>query len=406
MRRVLEDLGLSQSMELYRPDPCDTIITPQRTFSFWNNHRRTIEELHEFFPHEGEQLRAFFRFLTDAKLEAFVQLRRLTFRELLDRYFGDRLLKDLLALPLVAIGGLPPSKMSACVGAQFYTEFILDGGYIPAGGMQHLSDTLADRFRALGGALLLSRKVDKISVREKTAVGVNIDREGFVPAKFIVSNGDARQTFLALLSTDDMDPEFLMSLRGMQPSLSSFLLYLGMDEGYHPPFLPGTVHYHFAATDPEMAYSSILHDDIRSGRWYAIRSSTDSKALYVEMLTTYQDEEYWRRNKDQIMDSVIAKIEAEAVPGVSRHIRHREAATPATLHRYTLNYQGASYGWAGTPEQTIVPGLRKPSFIKNLYLVGHWTTLAVGISGVAYIGHDTAKTLAKRRKCIFPQISA
>ena len=398
MRRILEGLGISEKLKIQRPDPCDTVTTPKYQVRFWRDPEKTEEEFKRCFPREHEHIGAFFSMLSETRLDTFVRLRHLTLEGLLDTYFTDRDLKTLFALPLVGIGGLPPSRMSACVAAQFYSEFLLDGGYIPVGGMQVLSDELVRRFQEFGGTVLLSRRVRRIATRDRTVIGVISENEDLIPARFVVSNGDARQTYFDLLGEDILDPDFASHLRTMEPSLSSFLIYLGMDERFISPFTPGTVNHFFGDHDAEKAYNTVTNASIPNGQWYAIRSSLDSTAVYIEMLSPYHSDDHWLGKKDVIVDGVMATIEKNHGPAITDKIIFREAATPQTLHRYTLNYQGAAYGWAGTVGQTIVPGIRKPSFVRNLFLVGHWTTLAVGISGVAYVGADTAAMMLRHRK--------
>ena len=43
------------------------------------------------------------------------------------------------------------------------------------------------------------------------------------------------------------------------------------------------------------------------------------------------------------------------IPGLSQHILVKEAATPVTIARYTLNRGGASMGWDQTPKDAIKP---------------------------------------------------
>ena len=97
-------------------------------------------------------------------------------------------------------------------------------------------------------------------------------------------------------------------------------------------------------------------------------------------------------------------IEKNTIPNLSDHIVYKEAATPYTMYRYTLNYKGAAYGWAGTLSQFADSDFKKPSFIQGLFLTGHWTTYAQGIPGVAYQGYDTAKFLLKHEKLTFSNV--
>ena len=109
----------------------------------------------------------------------------------------------------------------------------------------------------------------------------------------------------------------------------------------------------------------------------------------------FMDAEYWKNNKQSLIDVFIKKVE-KVVAGVSSHIIYKDAATPITLNKWTLNHKGASYGWAGIPSQLAVSGLTQRTSFENLYLTGHWTTLVQGVGGVAYIGRDTSKKIIKK----------
>jgi phytoene dehydrogenase-like protein len=85
-------------------------------------------------------------------------------------------------------------------------------------------------------------------------------------------------------------------------------------------------------------------------------------------------------------------------PGFSQHSVYEESASPHTLYRYTLNYNGAAFGWASLPSQLLTSGLTQTTSIEGLYLSGHWTTQTQGVSGVAYVGHETAKIILKKDK--------
>ena len=102
-------------------------------------------------------------------------------------------------------------------------------------------------------------------------------------------------------------------------------------------------------------------------------------------------------HKDVWMENFIKKIE-QKIPNLSKHIIFKEAATPQTLYKYTLNYQGARCGWASTPSQLALSDFSQKTFIDNLYLTGHWTTVVLGIPGVAYLGRDTANIILRREE--------
>ena len=90
-------------------------------------------------------------------------------------------------------------------------------------------------------------------------------------------------------------------------------------------------------------------------------------------------------------DTLIAKAE-KLIPGLSQHIIVRDAATPLTYERYTLNTMGAAMGWAYSPSM-FLKRLDQRTPIHNLYLAGHWTTPGGGVPAVALSGLKAARMI-------------
>src|SRR3989338_6241698 len=109
-----------------------------------------------------------------------------------------------------------------------------------------------------------------------------------------------------------------------------------------------------------------------------------------------QSEAYWQENKKKVSENLIQKIEC-FIPGIADHVIFNIISTPQTIFNWTGNYRGAIYGWESTPNQLMTKGLTQITPIKGLYLTGHWTTQAFGISGVALVGRSTAKRLLRKK---------
>jgi prolycopene isomerase len=396
-RKVFEGLGIDNKLNIIRFDPLFIIITPDYRITFWNDLEKTIKEYQTAFREEANNIRNFFHFFLTSDPISFSKIRNWTFEKLLDSYFTSERLKAILSFPLLAMAGLPPSLMSAFMGGKLFFDFMLDGGYYPIGGMQTLSDTLAERFKEFGGELRLSSLVKKIRVRDNRTIGIVVENSGFIPSRFVVSNCDARQTFLKLLGKEKFERAFCREIKNMIPSLSNFVAYLGLDKQFSPPLPPGTAVFFFQNYDLDNAYRAAQKNDFEKYGGYSFRISYNKSNINALVPIAFRNKNYWNDNKSRFLKSLIDKIEKSTIPNLSEHIIYKDAATPYTLYRYTLNYKGASYGWASTPSQLAVPGLRKPPSIQDLYLTGHWTTLGLGIPGVLYIGYDTSRLILKKK---------
>ena len=399
LNKILGELGVSELIQIKRYDPSDIVVSSDHKIVFWADVDKTIQGLQIEFPLESKKIHDFIWFLLKPQPGDMAALRNKTFGNLLDVYFNDDRLKAMLSLPVLGNGDLPPSLISAFSAAKIYSEFLLDGGYYPAGGMQSLSDALSEKFKQFGGELLLSCRVEKIVASGNTVTGVVLQNGSSVHTKIAISNCDATQTFAKLLDAELLSKDFIAKLKKMTPSLSIFVLYLGLDNKYSETFPPpGTNVWFLPHYDIEALYRSARDIKIDLADYYMVRISPDRKTALAFVNTSFKDKEYWRTRKKDLLECFIKRIEKNTIPNLSRYTVFKEAATPSTLQRYTLNYNGAAYGWASTLNQFADRDFKKPSFINGLYLTGHWTTYAQGIPGVAYLGYDTANQILGRKR--------
>lgn len=396
MRKILRDLEVDKRLSIRRYDPSDIILAPGYKISFWADIQRTIQELQDAFSSDAAGISKFFHFLQHSSPFQLATLRNKTFKDLTNQYIMDDKLKAILSFPILGNGGLPSSLISAFTATILYTEFYLDGGYYPDGGMQALPDALAKRFVELGGELRLSCAAKKIKVDCNKVTGVVIGDNEAVFAKYVISCCDTRQTFLKLVSSKAMNKTFLDTIQKLQPSPSFFVAYLGTDGSSLPSLAPGASIWVMPDFRIEALYGSYIKGKaVDSASAFMLRVPPDNKSLQAFIIAPYKNRQYWHNNKREILESFVERIE-RIFPGLSQHIQYQEAATPHTLYRYTLNYKGAAYGWASTPSQLFSRGLMQVTTVKNLYLAGHWTTQTQGISGAAYMGNETAKLILRR----------
>lgn len=398
--KVFREFEIDRRLELTRTDPFDIVITPDYRIAFWSDLDKTVREFERAFPKERDKIRSLFSFLEAVHPDSFTQLRSLTFQEVLDRYLEDDKLKSILSFPAYGNTALPPSALSAFLAKKIFEEFMFDGGYYPRGGMQALADAFARRFEELGGELHLSCPVEKILVDDRKVTGVIVEKTESIRADYVISCCDARHTLYTLVGPDVLNRGFAARFAKLVPSLSTFVVYLGIKDGASNLPFPGANVWILSDYNLDACYAAAKRAAFDDVSGYLVHVSHDRKTVTAFMHISYESPEYWSRVKKQWLETFIARLEKEVIPELTNYIAHKEAATPNTLHRYTLNYQGATFGWEPTPDQLAVPGLRKPSRIRGLYLAGHWITQGFGISGVVQVAHDTAALFLRAEKGI------
>jgi phytoene dehydrogenase-like protein len=399
VRKVLTELGIGKLIKIKRFDPSNIIITPDFKITLQNDIKVTIANLSNIFPKEKDNIVKFFKFLASADQSEFTKLRNMTFSSLLNSFFSNSKLINSLAVPVFGSGGLPPSSMHAFIGAKIFSEFILDGGYYPEGGIQNLPNAVAHVIKQHRGTILYRNLVKKIIVKNNAVMGIETDNNKEFIAKHVISACDISQTFKTFLGKSLVSNGIEHELNNMIPSLSFFILYIGLDRPFEglPP--NGTNIWYLPYYDLDRIYLNIKECYFEDAGMYLLRLSPDKKTLIASFLATFKTRSFWNHHKMRIAQNFLNRI-AELIPNLKKHILYFDVATPATLHRYTLNDEGAAFGWAKIPSQIFNPIFSNASFIKGLYLTGHWTGIGFGMPGACYSGHDVAKRILRRENII------
>src|SRR3989338_4902049 len=306
-----------------------------------------------------------------------------TYAEMLNSFFGNEELKMVLSGQWGYIG-LPPTQASAVGMCQMMINYLKDGAFFPAGGTQEFTNAIFKKFIDFGGHVMLSSEAKEILLDNKSVKGVKLHDGKEIHASTVVSNIDAYQTFFCLLD-GNIDATFLEKIGKMKESFSFSLLYLGLGE---EPDLSKLIRGFY--------HTSIDTDDMDK-EWMYISVPTKiypglapKNKQIISVVVYFKDELYnnisnWNSFKEEMTTRTISRLESY-VPNIKNYIEVKEAATPKTLERYTLNKNGAAYGWAVSVNQIWENRLPQKTPINNLYLTGHWTRPGPGICAVVSSG--------------------
>lgn len=322
--------------------------------------------------------------------------RRATLAEALDEFLVDPRLKSICA-SLWPYLGLPPSKLSFLYWASMMAGYTYEGAYYCRGSFQTYANLLAEAVRRQGGEVLLNSSVRRISVKQGKIGGVILENGQVIRADAVVSNIDIRQTADLLIGPENLPEGYCKSLAQLTPSLSIFVNYVATD-------LPiaGSAHTHesffYESFDHEANYS--LTQDGRSNWFSATLPSLADPSLapeghHILTLTTlcpFQVGQSWRQAKNRFRQQLLEKAERH-FPGLNERLLVVESGSPRTLERYTLNRQGAAYGFAPSIDQIGPnrPGVR--GTLPGLYHAGHWTRPGGGVAGVSVSAQLAAQAI-------------
>lgn len=320
----------------------------------------------------------------------FMELFQIPIDEYLKRYIKDQRLINFLSM--MGYRGCPASFSMPFI-------FCLTDYYYPSrGGMQAVSDAMAEFILEKGGQIRYNSPVEQILTAGGHAVGVRTRAGEIFTARYVVNNGDAVRTYRDMLPHHAVPAAFRHKIESSRLSESVFLTYLGVD--IPPAELPvrGCPHVivmpdydapdqDAIENDPDYFSKSLLMVSAPSLHDPSLAPAGKS-VIVLQSGAHIRFGDNWgikngkrtagyRELKERVAAQLIANAE-RLIPGLSRKIEMKITASPHTHVRYTLNSDGATVGWSYHPHYTPYPGLKGLlgagmfTPVKNLYQVGHW----------------------------------
>lgn len=396
--RIFHELDIDHKIKLIRGNPTDTVIIQNHRIDIRNNIDDTINNFQIAFPKEAKAIKEFFHLINLKNYVYFYSnYRNKTFKEILDRFFRTKEIKDIFSIFLGNIGSLP-NNTSAVTAFILLKQFILSGGYYPKGGMQRIPDSIVEEFYKNGGELLLKERVGKIIIRNDRVCGVELSSR-IINSKIVISNSDLTYTTTKLLNLDSRCPHSVAKIANAKPSYSIFIVYLIIRKKLknHMAISPGI----WCVIDRQIIDKEITFGRntvmIHPGMFISIASMLDDSIIagdydVVRIMTSALPNEasFWHKYSEEIARKLIA-LSKTIIPDLEKIIVHKSIATPLTMRNYTLNRDGAVCGWMNSVEQINDPITKYLPHFKNLFYVGHWVTEKYGNGGVAMAANSGRK---------------
>ncbi len=274
----------------------------------------------------------------------------------------------------------------------------MTAAFTQRGGSGQLSRAVAESLRANGGTILLRREAAKIFIRDGAACGIQLADGRAFCGRVILSNADARVTFRELLGLEHLPGKFVNQIHALRPTPSVFAVFLALD--YDPPIAPVTMY-----RSPD-GWGSGLFVPSKADPSLAPPGHHVLTAMVLlpqpQAAAWNRDDPEYRSRKAAFAEEIVCRMET-LLPGLRDHILARDAATPATVTRYTGHPDRAIYGAVCGSERSPLP---QQTPIRNLYLVGASTWPGGGVEAVVIsgfmaanaIGHGNRRSVACTRR--------
>jgi phytoene desaturase len=335
-----------------------------------------------------------------------IRYERASLGSILDRYFHSDGIKLVLStLPAY----LPASRLSFLFTATLISKVLAQGVWYPQGGLGEIARALEAGFVEAGGEVRLKTRAVRIVTQDGRVKGV-ITRQGdLLSADRVVAAINIRQALVDLLPEEERR-RFSRVVAGLEYSLSSFLVYLGVRMDLDKRDLP--YFSYLSAGDAQREYEQLMRGEEPDNPSVIVTIPTlldpalaPSGHHIVRLMTPASygfgkgwgadDRSRYLRIKEKAAKRLIRIVEERYIPGLSKQCVVMEAATPVTLERYTANEKGASYGLAPTPRQIGRGRPANRTALPGLYLAGHYTRPAHGIVGAAISGRFVADMIMR-----------
>lgn len=412
--RIFRDLGVFDQVEFLKVPEFYRFVNSRHQITIPHDPVQAAAVLTEAFPEEVSGINAYFDQVMNARKKAQESAGQPE-RSLGD--FMDEIIQN-NDLKLILLGNLgyfhdDPYSLSLNYYATAQGSYYQGGGNFIRGGSQVLSDYLAEQIKSYGGEVLLNHLATEIVAEDGYATGVkykavrgNPQEELYATADEIVVNASLPQVIESLLPPDTalpLKPQF----DGLAPGASLLTLYLGFNK---PLRDCGSRFYSYFVYDDSVKTLADIHPN--NGSDFTTRSFTfvdysqlDSQLApegqsvgavccidYLRDWAGLSAEEY-KAKKAWAAECFIARLE-KLIPGIRKHIAYSEVGTAKTVARYTLNPEGAVYGFAQTPFRVRQEA---PSLLPNLHVASAWSKTGGGFSGAIFSGYLCAMGVLRKQ---------
>ena len=369
-------------------------MTPPDPFSMRLSQLRVLRDL-------GRR----FALLSDVDRCNQLQLMTMSAADFLDQWFETDVLKATMAASGIIgtfLGVRSPG--TAYVLLHHYMGEI-DGAFrswgLAKGGTGAVSDAIAAAARVAGAEIQVDAAVSHVLVTNGEATGVVLENGDYFLTSTVLSSVDPRSTFMKMIGTDHLPPDFVEDLSRYKFRGSSGKVNLALDGLPDFTCLPGPgAHLRGAMSiSPNIDYLERAYDEAKYGRYsrhpyidIVIPSLTDPSvappgkhvmSCFVQYAPFHLKEGDWDDVGEAFGDAVVDTI-AEYAPNIKNRILHRQVLTPLDLERQFGLTEGNIFQGELTLEQLFflrpAPGWSSYATpVRRLYLCGSATHPGGGI---------------------------
>ncbi|MCK4745409.1 MAG: NAD(P)/FAD-dependent oxidoreductase [Bacteroidales bacterium] len=411
--KVFRDLGIFDRVEFLEVPEFYRFINERYDLVIPHDPEQAKRILKETFPGEEKGIDDYFYHVLNSK-KIMIQYRDQPEKSV-GQFLDEIILND--DLKLVLLGNLgyfhdDPYTLSWLYYLTAQGSYYGGRANFIKGGSQQLSNALMDIITENGGVVKLSSLVTKIDYEGKRPVGVTYgDVKGKERGTYsdrageIIVNAAVPNLARNLLSKAD-GKELTEKYANNKIGASLLTVYYGFNT---PLKKAGNKHYSTFIYDTSVkSQADILennHSDFSTRSFTFVDYSLVDSALAPEGKSVgsvccidYPSDwdglsrDEYNRMKADVADTITERCE-QIIPGFREAVEYVEVATSLSVKRFTLNPEGAVYGFAQNPGK---PTEYLSALPDNIHLASAWGKFGGGFSGAIFSGYMTALDLLRK----------
>ena len=267
------------------------------------------------------------------------------------------------------------------------------------GGAQAMIRLIEAEIDRLGGKITFGARVERIIVENDTATGVLLADGRMVRADWVISAADGHATVFNLLGGKYMDAATRKRYEEKElfPSYLQVSLGVALDLSDEPPMATRLLDQPLIV-DPETELDALSFRIFNFDPTFAPRGRTAVTSFLPTRNFGYwtklreTDPSRYRAEKHRVGEAVIEVLE-KRISAVRDAIEVCDVSTPATVHRYTGNWQGSMEGWFISPGSSLRPLPNTLEGLRQFMMVGQWVSPGGGLPSGLMTARSALKSI-------------
>ncbi len=418
------ELGVMENRQFHYHNEMCTIESGSRKLSLCTDRQRLEGQMLALSPADADLTREFVRLVCGPNMLAAASLKpaelvgpfdnirmmfailpligtfrkygKMTIQEFAAR-FQDPFLREAVRMTIDG-PGWPMHGFPMVAMAGFFQSSISAAG-VPIGGSQPIANTIADRFRKLGGEFRFKSRVTGVLVEDSRAVGVKLEDGSEVRADKVIWAADGHSLIFDILGGRYVDDTIRRMYDEWIPVRPVVHVCLGVarDMSKEPARVSFELEQPITVSGEERKWLSVINHSFDPTMAPVGKSAVEVwyPCRYEFWQELEKDRPRYDAEKERIAELTIAELDRRW-PGFRAQVEVVDVPTPATYVRYTGNWQASPDGWYVTVDNMRINPLRRLPGLDGLWMAGQWTAPFTGTVIAALTGRQAVQLLCRQ----------